>query len=126
MKKSQETLRVIDTIKGAIMYIAFELSNSKWKLAFSDGSKVRYKTITAGNLAQLQIEIDLAKQKFKMVEDAKVVSCYEAGRDGFWIHRYLESQGIENLKVLTHKLHFDILDCRARHMPTAVTCHRDR
>jgi transposase len=28
-----------------------------------------------------------------------VVSCYEAGRDGFWIHRYLESQGIENIVV---------------------------
>ena len=40
MKKSQETLQVVDTIKGATMYIAFELSNGKWKLAFSDGSKV--------------------------------------------------------------------------------------
>ena len=27
------------------------------------------------------------------------MSCYEAGRDGFWIHRYLEQQGIENLVV---------------------------
>jgi transposase len=99
MKRTQETLRIKDSIKEAILYIAFELSNSKWKLAFSDGSKVRYKTITAGNLAQLQIEIGLAKQKFKMIEDVRVVSCYEAGRDGFWIHRYLESQGIENLVV---------------------------
>jgi len=99
MKKTQETLRIKDSIKEAILYIAFELSNSKWKLAFSDGSKVRYKTITAGNLAQIQIEIDLAKQKFQMIEDVRVVSCYEAGRDGFWIHRYLESQGIENLVV---------------------------
>ena len=99
MKKSQETLRIRDSIKEAILYIAFELSNSKWKLAFSDGSKVRYKTITAGNLTQLQVEIDLAKHKFKMIEDIRVVSCYEAGRDGFWIHRYLESQGIENLVV---------------------------
>jgi transposase len=99
MKKSQETLRIRDSIKEAILYIAFELSNSKWKLAFSDGSKVRYKTITAGNLTQLQVEIDLAKRKFKMIEDVRVVSCYEAGRDGFWIHRYLASQGIENLVV---------------------------
>ncbi|MCP4257079.1 MAG: IS110 family transposase [Planctomycetes bacterium] len=99
MKKSQETLQLKDTIKAAVLYIAFELSNSKWKLAFSDGSKVRYKTITAGNLAQLQVEIELSKQKFKMVEDVRVVSCYEAGRDGFWIHRYLESLGIENLVV---------------------------
>lgn len=99
MKKSEETLRLKDTIKVAVLYIAFELSSSKWKLAFSDGSKVRYKTITAGNLAQLQVEIDLAKRKFKMDEDVRVVSCYEAGRDGFWIHHYLESQGIENVVV---------------------------
>jgi transposase len=99
MKKTQETLRIKDSIKEAILYIAFELSNSKWKLAFSDGSKIRYKAITAGNLAQLQVEIELAKQKFRMIEEVKVVSCYEAGRDGFWIHRYLESQGIENLVV---------------------------
>jgi len=99
MKKTQETLRLKDTINAAMLYIAFELSSSKWKLAFSDGSKIRYKTITAGNLAQLQVEIKLAKQKFKMGEDARMVSCYEAGRDGFWIHRYLESQGIENLVV---------------------------
>jgi len=99
MKKSQETLQLKDTIKAAVLYIAFELSNSKWKLAFSDGSKDRYKTITAGNLAQLQVEIDLAKQKFKMIEDVRVFSCYEAGRDGFWIHHYLESQGIENVVV---------------------------
>ena len=53
MKKTQETLRIKDTIKAAILYIAFELSSSKWKLAFSDESKIRYKTIAAGNLAQL-------------------------------------------------------------------------
>jgi transposase len=82
-----------------VLYIAFELSNNQWKLAFSDGSKIRHKTITAGNLAQLQTEIDLAKQKFKMAEDVKVLSCYEAGRDGFWIHRYLVSQAIENVVV---------------------------
>jgi len=99
MKKSIETLRLKDTIKAAILYIAFELRNSKWKLAFNDGSKIRYKTATAGNLAQLQAEIDLAKRKFKMIEDVRVVSWHEAGRDGIWIHRYLESQGIENLVV---------------------------
>jgi len=99
MKKTQETLRIKDSIKVAVLYMAFELSNSKWKLAFSDGSKIRHKAITAGNLAQLQVEIDLARRKFKMIEDVRLVSCYEAGRDGFWIHRYLESQGIENLVV---------------------------
>ena len=83
MKKTQETLRNKDSIKEPVLYIAFELSNSKWKLAFSDGSKIRYKAITADNLAQLQAEIELAKRKFKMIEDVRVVSSYEAGRDGF-------------------------------------------
>jgi transposase len=29
----------------------------------------------------------------------RVVSCYEAGRDGFWLHRYLTVVGIENVVV---------------------------
>jgi transposase len=28
-----------------------------------------------------------------------VHSCYEAGRDGFWLHRFLESQGVHNIVV---------------------------
>lgn len=81
------------------LYIAFELSNSKWKLAFGNGMKKRQKTITARDLMALQEEIAKARQKFNMTEDIQIYSCYEAGRDGFWIHRYLESVGIHNLVV---------------------------
>ena len=28
--------------------------------------------------------------------EAPVISCYEAGRDGFWLHRYLVAHGITN------------------------------
>lgn len=31
-----------------------------------------------------------------MTDDVEIISCYEAGRDGFWLHRYLESLGIKN------------------------------
>jgi len=31
--------------------------------------------------------------------DTRVVSCYEAGRDGFWLHRFLVAEGIESLVV---------------------------
>jgi hypothetical protein len=31
-------------------------------------------------------EIEKAKLRFGLPQDAKVVPCYEAGRDGFWIH----------------------------------------
>lgn len=88
-----------NTTTNKRLYIAFELSNSKWKLAFGNGMKKRQKTITARDLMALEEEIAKARQKFKMTEDVPIYSCYEAGRDGFWIHRYLESSGIHNLVV---------------------------
>ena len=99
MKKTQETLRIKDSIKEAILYIAFELSNLKWKLAFSNGEKMRTVTIEARDLDKLHAEIEKAKQRFGIEGQIRVVSCYEAGRDGFWLHRYLLSCGIENVVV---------------------------
>ena len=99
MKKTQETLRKEDSTKQAVLYTAFELSNKTWKLAFSNGSKVRYVSTDARDLNKLQVEIGMAKKRFGLNEEVKVVSCYEAGRDGFWLHRYLLSLGIGNLVV---------------------------
>ena len=31
-----------------------------------------------------------------MPASSRVLSCYEAGRDGFWLHRHLVSVGMEN------------------------------
>ncbi len=97
MKKTQETLRIKDSIKEAILYTAFELSLKKWKLAFSNGKKMRTVTIDARNFAQLHEEIDKAKQRFAIGDDIRMMSCYEAGRDGFWLHRYLLGCGIANV-----------------------------
>jgi len=99
MKKTQETLRRNVSTKAAVLHVAFELSNSKWKLGFSDGNKMRFKSIDARNLEQLEEEIEKAKSRFKLDDDVRIVSCYEAGRDGFWLHRYLLSHGIENVVV---------------------------
>ena len=99
MKKTQETLRNQDNIKAAVLYMAFELSLKKWKMAFSNGEKMRTVTVDARNLSQLQEEIDEAKQRFEFGDDVRMMSCYEAGRDGFWLHRYLLSSGIENVVV---------------------------
>ncbi len=38
-----------------------------------------------------------AKARRALVSDVEVRSCYEAGRDGFWLHRWLLEQGIDNL-----------------------------
>src|SRR5262245_1321009 len=84
-----------------VLYLAFELGWTTWKLAFTIGlgQKLRLRTIPARSLASLAIEIRKAKERFGLREDTRVVSCYEAGRDGFWLHRYLAHEGIGNLVV---------------------------
>ena len=84
-----------------VLYLALELSASTWKLAFTVGlgQKPRLKNVKAGNTASLLLEIKAAKKRFGLPEDAPVLSCYEAGRDGFWLHRFLLAQGIQNQVV---------------------------
>ncbi len=86
---------------NSVLYLAFELSNLDWKLAFSIGmgQKARRRTIRARDLRQLATEIALAKKRFGLREAAQVISCYEAGRDGFWLARHLTKSGIQNLVV---------------------------
>lgn len=82
-----------------VMYMAMELSSKKWKLRLGDGKKVYDRTIPARDLRGLEQTIGNARTRFRLPEDGRIVSCYEAGRDGFWIHRYLTTLGIENLVV---------------------------
>jgi transposase len=84
-----------------VLYLAFELSDANWKLGFTTGTgrRPRQRTIKARELDTLQEEILRTKKRFEMPEATRVVSCYEAGRDGFWLHRYLVEQEIENLVV---------------------------
>lgn len=85
-----------DTAIDGTLYMALELSNKKWKLGFSDGGRYRIKTIDAGNWTGLLDEINQAREKFKLSFGCRIASCYEAGRDGFWIDRALKEAGIEN------------------------------
>ena len=84
-----------------VLFLALELSNSKWKLGSTVGvgSKARERTIAAGDLGALHEEVSRAKRRFGLESSARVVSCYEAGRDGFWLDRHLRHAGIENIVV---------------------------
>jgi transposase len=86
---------------SAVLYVALELSRKNWKVGFSDGKmpKIRQVTIEAGDLERLRSEIEKAKKRFAQFESARVRSCYEAGREGFWVHRALTGMGIENIVV---------------------------
>lgn len=86
---------------GQYLAMSFELGASEWKMAFSPGlgQQPRLRTVAAGDLEAVRQEIAAAKGRFKLAADVRVVSCYEAGRDGFWIHRALEMLGVENKVV---------------------------
>jgi transposase len=87
-----------DTTPEAVLFLAFELSENTWKLGFSigHGHKPRERTMAARDLKRLLDEMAHAKSRFGLPETAPVVSCYEAGREGFWLHRFLQAQGITN------------------------------
>jgi transposase len=89
------------TTTTGTLYIALELGQDKWLLACATqaAEKPRYRSLPARDLTRLQEEITKAKQRFGLTADAPVRTCYEAGRDGFWLHRALTSRGIDNVVV---------------------------
>ena len=99
--KPETTDTIHDTPISQCLYMAIELSHGKWLLGFTIGfgQAPRLRSIVARDLKALAEEIELAKKRFKLAADIQVRSCYEAGRDGFWLHRYLAAQGIDNRVV---------------------------
>jgi transposase len=53
----------------------------------------------ARDLTALGTEIATARRRIGLPADAPVVSWYEAGGDGFWVHRALAAHGVENTVV---------------------------
>jgi len=76
------------------LYVGIESSDKKWKLALatSPGDKPRLRDVNAWDLQQMEAEAKRAREKFKLPADTPVYSCYEAGRDGFSMHRALEKK----------------------------------
>src|SRR5262245_15930977 len=90
------------------LYVALELSQDKWLLACAAAAeKPRFRPVPARDLKQLDQEIARAKGRFGLAADAPVHTCYEAGRDGFWLHRALSSRGIDNLVVDSSSIEVD-------------------
>ena len=83
------------------LLVAFDLGNTLWKLAcrVSPADPPRVRTIPARDLPALAVELGAARARFGLTPSAPVVSCYEAGRDGFWVHRALTALGVTSLVV---------------------------
>jgi transposase len=87
----------------ATLYVALELSLKTWVVALrsSASDKVSLKPLPAGDQAALFALIDQMQAELHGAghREVRVVSCYEAGRDGFWLHRRLLEHGVESLVV---------------------------
>ena len=81
------------------LYMA--LGEKAWELGFTVGlgQPARRRRAQAGNREQLLKEVARAKKRFGLPEGAEVLSCYEAGGEAFWVHRFLQGLGIGNVVV---------------------------
>jgi transposase len=90
------------TSEYATVYVAFELSKSKWKLGvmLPGSEKMSRYTIAGGDLAALTARLAAARTKAaRCGNPVRIVSCYEAGFDGHWLHRWLTEQGVINHEI---------------------------
>jgi transposase len=89
------------SVCDATLYVALELSKKTWKLGLSSGFGVQpwVRTVASGDFAAVDRVLAEARGRFRLGPTMPVVSCYEAGRDGFWIHRALTARGWANRVV---------------------------
>lgn len=93
--------RSLVSVSESVLYVAFELGKAQWKLAMTSGFGVApvLRTVPAGNWTAVERALAWGRAQLAVSEAAVVKSCYEAGRDGFWIHRALVGRGVENRVV---------------------------
>jgi len=98
--------------------LAIELSKKSWIVAVNTplSDKISRHTLKPGDGKELldlceRIRTRVARETKKRVE---IVSCYEAGYDGFWLHRLLEAHGIRNYVIDPASLQVDRRARRAK------------
>lgn len=100
MSKLRAALHRSESSKPGDLYLSFELGDKSWKLTFGDGGgTVSRHSVAAGDQAGVADCIVRAGKRFKTPARAQVHSCYEAGRDGWWLHRWLTELGVDNIVV---------------------------
>jgi transposase len=87
-----------ETTERPALVLAFEWGTNQWKLGFTTGvaQRPRERNVLARHIEAVREERRKAKERFGLPAAAPVISCYEAGRDGFWLHRGWVTQGVTN------------------------------
>lgn len=96
-RRREMAVREEDTTKTPTIYMALDLGHRRWTVGvlLPGDRDARLFQVAGGDREALS---ELIRRRRQMVGDpgVRVVSCYEAGRDGFWLHRWLRDQDIDN------------------------------
>lgn len=84
-----------------VLLLALELAASRWRVVFCNlrTGKRRAITLPAWDRSGFGEQLRRAKQQLGLAGEVRVICCQEAGRDGFSVHRFLESLGVESLVI---------------------------
>jgi transposase len=89
--RTQTSLPGNDSAEGEVLYMAIEMAEKSWKLLLSSGEVKAngplwvYQTSVGGNdYVGIHEAIEKARERLKLSAGAAVISCYEAGQDGFF------------------------------------------
>jgi len=100
MKSSQHADAPAAGTECGTLYVAFELGKATWKLGIvvSGSSRLSQYVVDGGDIEAAWQLIGKAQEKAqkRLGQPVRIVSCYEAGYDGFWLHRELEARGVAN------------------------------
>ncbi len=100
MTAPETVLQGKDRTNAHDLYMSLELSDKRWNLTFGDGIRNPSRSAVAAGDCEAALErLGKARLRFGIAADATVHACYEAGRDGWWLHRWLLEQGIDNIVV---------------------------
>ena len=97
---SASTPAALAETASATLFVALELSRSTWLVALHAPltNKVSQHRLDGGDADGLLALITRKRSQAeeKLGRPVRVVCCFEAGYDGFWLHRWLCARGIEN------------------------------
>jgi transposase len=85
---------------GSTIFVAIELSQSSWLITMHcpDRDRISRHKLEGGDYAGLLRLFERMRERVTRALGAvpAIVSCYEAGYDGFWLHRLLTAAGVTN------------------------------
>ncbi|MBL6930864.1 MAG: IS110 family transposase [Rhodospirillales bacterium] len=103
MKTQKRPASIIKDEKETAVFVSIELSRKSWLIGIHTplADKIGLHKVEAGDSSGLLALIRRTTQKVVRTTDKSVtvLSCYEAGYDGFWLHRILNEAGYNNLVI---------------------------